>query len=144
MSRSKEAHITRHEAGAARCAVRASIFASAGTPRRVLVGIDSDPVVYAIAKGRSSSRAMNSLLRKLGPELLLSGTTVGPLRVASLQNPADAPSRLARVRTKPIENPAPWARRFVAGNIGALSLAPQLAGPRVVDDWLDQLPPTDS
>ena len=142
MKKSSRAHITRHEAGAGRCALRSAIFSAHGEPMRVILGIDSDPVVYAFAKGRSPSRRMNGMQRRLGMEMLIAGFYVGVLRIPSLQNPGDAPSRRQRVRRKPVPSGGVgWAKRFVGGDADALATAPQLAGKRPADKWLSQLPP---
>ena len=61
--------------------------------QRILCCVDSRVVLGAVTKGRSSSRKLNHVLRKLAYECLASSLTVDLLWVPSWANPADAPSR---------------------------------------------------
>ena len=61
--------------------------------QRILCCVDSRVVLGAATKGRSSSRKLNHVLRKLAYECLASSLTVDLLWVPSWANPADAPSR---------------------------------------------------
>ena len=55
----------------------------------------------AMAKGRSSSRALNSILRRLNALRLAAGLSVVVGYVNTLENPADKPSRqLQKVKKK--------------------------------------------
>ena len=44
---------------------------------------------------------------------------LGALPVGTAENPADDPSRLEPVR-RPVEEPAPWVLRFLAGDLSAI------------------------
>ena len=66
--------------------------------RRLLVVVDSRVVLGAVSKGRSSSREINFLLRKLGFWCLAHDIALELVWVPTWANPADAPSR-----SKPIE-----------------------------------------
>jgi hypothetical protein len=137
---SRRHHITRFELAAARTAVRAAIFSRKnGRSFRMINGIDSDPVVYALAKGRSS-RKLNVILRRLAAEQLLAGVYLGVLRIPTHQNPADAPSRRARVRRSPVCESAKWASAFVTGDLAALQKGPGVQRKRVGHKWLAELP----
>ena len=87
---------------------------------RQIIGIDSKVVEGIIAKGRSSSRELNLLMRSLAADMLVGDIQLGILGLASKHNPADEPSREKRVRkANPAAAPA-WARNFVAGDVIAL------------------------
>jgi hypothetical protein len=69
--------------------------------------IDSRVVVGAMAKGRSSSRQLNRLLRETMLHGIAFGVFVAPLWIGTEYNPADAPSR---DRNLPARLPLPeWA-----------------------------------
>ena len=61
--------------------------------QRILCCVDPRVVLGAVTKGRSSSRKLNHVLRKLAYEYLASSLTVDLLWVPSWANPANAPSR---------------------------------------------------
>ena len=67
--------------------------------RRLLVLVDSRVVLGAVSKGRSSSRKVNFLLRKLWFWCLAHDVALELEWVPTWANPADAPSR-----NKPIES----------------------------------------
>jgi hypothetical protein len=60
---------------------------------RLLLAVDSSVVYYSLKKGRCSSPAMLSLLRRFSSLVLASGVTVLPVWVPSALNPADSASR---------------------------------------------------
>ena len=62
-------------------------------PTRVLTLVDSSVVFYALSKGRSSSRPLLKVFRRLSALLLASNVFPIPIWVPSDLNPADAPSR---------------------------------------------------
>ena len=125
--RNPTAHITRFEAGAARAAFRAQTFRAKTPGFRALDGVDCDPVAFALAKGRSRSHRLNSVFRRLSCEALLAEGYPAVLRIPSLKNPSDAPSRRRRVRSRPAyysRGPdQTWAERFVRGDTSALDCA---------------------
>jgi hypothetical protein len=63
------------------------------TNRRGIICVDSRVALGAAAKGRSSSRALNCVLRRLAGLCLGAGLTLEFRWVPSAFNPADAPSR---------------------------------------------------
>ena len=63
------------------------------SPGRVLVFIDSRVVLGACAKGRSSARKLNRVLRKVAAECLGGGYTLDLVWVPTWANPGDVPSR---------------------------------------------------
>ena len=73
-----------------------------------------------LAKGRSSSRELNLLLRSLAADMLVGDIQLGILGLASKHNPADEPSREKRVRRANPATAAAWARDLVAGLITAI------------------------
>ena len=84
---------------------------------RILLGCDSDVVCGVLSKGRSSSRRLNVLVRKLVVQLLFSGAYPGLLRTPTDQNTDDAPSRRRTTRKGPLDAAPEWAARFVAGKL---------------------------
>ena len=112
-------HINLLEIQGARSLVR-RLARSSTTPCRQLCGLDSNVAVGALAKGRSSSRDVNRLLRSFLGEQLLGDIYIGTLPVGSQQNPADAPSRRRAVRRLPVDGAPAWAQRFVQGDPLAL------------------------
>ena len=60
---------------------------------RFLIAIDSRVCVGAIGKGRSSSRALNAVLRRLACVSLAANVEVRVIWVSTKCNPSDAPSR---------------------------------------------------
>ena len=98
---------------------------------------DSKVSVGATAKGRSSSFKVNGLLRSLVPFLLFGDVTVAILWVETQSNPADHPSRGARVPPPQIApkwmsaygvpGPALWGLEIFAG-AAVLTKAHRAAG----------------
>ena len=60
---------------------------------RFLIAIDSRVCVGAVGKGRSSSRALNDVLRCLACVSLAANVEVRVIWVSTKCNPSDAPSR---------------------------------------------------
>ena len=117
--RSKGEPINRGELRAVRTAVR-RLLRGGHFGVRQIVGIDSKVVEGIIAKGRSSSRELNLLMRSLAADMLVGDIQLGILGLASKLNPADEPSREKRVRrADPASAPA-WARALVAGDVTAI------------------------
>ena len=98
---------------------------------------DSKVSVGATAKGRSSSFKVNGLLRSLVPFLLFGDVTIAILWVETQSNPADHPSRGARVPPPQIApkwmsaysvpGPALWGLEIFAGT-AVLTKAHRAAG----------------
>ena len=127
--RSKGEPINRGELRGVRTAVR-RLLRGGHFGVRQIIGVDSKVVEGILAKGRSSSRELNLLLRGLAADLLVGDIQLGILGLASKHNPADEPSREKRVRRAAPDRAPEWARRFLAGNISAidfvLALDPRL------------------
>ena len=87
---------------------------------RQIIGIDSSVVEGVLAKGRSSSRALNLLLRSMAADMLVADIHLGVLPLRSKDNPADEPSREKRVRRADPAAAPEWARRLVAGDVFAI------------------------
>ena len=87
---------------------------------RQIIGVDSSVVEGVLAKGRSSSRELNLLLRGLPADMLVGDIHLGILPLASKHNPSDEPSRGQRVRKAAPDRAPEWARRLVAGEIQAI------------------------
>ena len=87
---------------------------------RQIIGIDSSVVEGVLAKGRSSSRALNLLLRSMAADMLVADIHLGVLPLGSKDNPADEPSREKRVRRADPAAAPDWARNFIAGDITAI------------------------
>ena len=117
--RSKGEPINRGELRGVRTAVR-RLLRSGQFGVRQIIGIDSKVVEGIIAKGRSSSRELNILMRGLAADMLVGDIQLGILGLASKHNPADDPSREKRVRKAKPETASAWARRFVAGEVTAI------------------------
>ena len=71
---------------------------SANFKQRLVALLDNLAACGAAAKGRSSSRRMNRLLRRLGAFLLAADVYIAPRYIASAVNPADPPSRRRSLR----------------------------------------------
>ena len=117
--RSKGEPINRGELRAVRTAVR-RLLRGGHFGVRQIVGIDSSVVEGVIAKGRSSSRELNFLLRSMAADMLVGDIHLGMLPLASKDNPGDDPSREKRVRKANPQTAAAWARDFVAGDVTAI------------------------
>jgi len=61
--------------------------------QRIVAFLDNQAACGAVAKGRSSSRRMNRLLRRLAAHLFAADVYLAPRYLASDVNPADPPSR---------------------------------------------------
>ena len=117
--RSKGEPINRGELRAVRTAVR-RLLRSGYFGVRQIIGVDSSVVEGVLAKGRSSSRELNMLLRSLAADMLVGDIHLGILPLASKDNPADEPSREKRVRKADPSAAPEWSRRVVAGDIAAI------------------------
>ena len=117
--RSKGEPINRGELRAVRTAVR-RLLRGGHFGVRQIIGVDSSVVEGVLAKGRSSSRELNLLLRSLAADVLVGDIHLGILPLASKDNPADEPSREKRVRTADPAAAPDWARRLVGGDITAI------------------------
>ena len=71
---------------------------------------DSQVVIGATAKGRSSSFKLNGILRSLLSSLIVKNISLGLLYVGTHSNPADYPSR--RVPLPPRCKPPQWCERL--------------------------------
>ena len=71
---------------------------AANTGQRIVGLLDNLAATGAAAKGRSSSRRMNRLLRRLGAFLMAADVYIAPKYVPSGVNPADPPSRHRSLR----------------------------------------------
>ena len=117
--RSKGEPINRGELRAVRTAVR-HLLRSGHFGVRQIIGVDAKVVEGILAKGRSSSRELNLILRSLAADMLVADIQLGILGLQSKHNPADQPSREKRVRkANPAAAPA-WARDLVVGLITAI------------------------
>ena len=87
------AHINELELRAVFTLLRSLARSSGNIGMRFGVLVDSSVVLGIAAKGRSCSRLLNSILRRLNAHVLASGFYVFFGYVASDANPADAPSR---------------------------------------------------
>ena len=94
--------------------IRENVYSS-----RVPVCTDSNVVLGAVAKGRSRAQHLRRLQQNFAAELLYFNIYLGALPVGTAENPADDPSRLEPVR-RPVEDPAPWVLRFLAGDLSAI------------------------
>ena len=88
--RSKGEPINRGELQAVRTVVR-RLLRSGTFGVRQIIGIDSQVVEGILAKGRSSSRELNLLLRGLAADMPVADIQLGILGLASKHNPADEP-----------------------------------------------------
>eukprot|EP00971_Amphidinium_carterae_P163105 3233581-Amphidinium_carterae.1 len=94
----EEEHINRLEGQAAKAAVKFAVRDQMHWGKRLVLLVDSQVIVHVLQRGRSSSRALNQMMRSLLPHLLGSKTTLVPLWVHTSCNPADDPTRGQRVR----------------------------------------------
>ena len=107
----QSAHINLQETRALRNAVR-SLVKKKGSedPQRKICFSDSRVCIGAVAKGRSSSCRLNTILRSLLSYLVLGRLTVCLIWIATGVNPADDPSRFVKLRAP--SAPPQWARAF--------------------------------
>jgi hypothetical protein len=89
-------HITVLEMRAVQTALRWLASRPDQRDSRVLLLVDSAPCVFALSKGRSSSRKIGLLrrLRSIAAVALSAGLTLVVRWIPSASNPADAPSRV--------------------------------------------------
>ena len=71
---------------------------AANSGQRLVALLDNQPATGAAAKGRSSSRRLNRLLRRLGAFLMAAEVYIAPKYLPSAVNPADPPSRRRSLR----------------------------------------------
>eukprot|EP00971_Amphidinium_carterae_P086158 1704589-Amphidinium_carterae.1 len=64
---------------------------------RAIIAVESQVAVWALKKGRSSSRALNQVLQTMLGDLLSTNVRLAPVWVAIECNPADAPTRRKRI-----------------------------------------------
>ena len=93
-------HINLKEARAYRTLVQRKAAEAKAHGSRQLVLKDSAVVRGAAAKGRSSSRRLNAILRPVVPDQLVANQTFGSLPVPTKHTPADDPSRDLPVRRR--------------------------------------------
>ena len=119
--RSKGEPINRGELRAVRTAVRRLLRGGHFGVRQIIV-IDSSVVEGVLAKGRSSSRELNLLLRSMAADMLVGDIHLRMLPLASKDNPGDDQSREKRVRKANPTSAAGWARNFLAGDVTAIDV----------------------
>ena len=76
-----------------------------------------------LAKGRSSSRELNLLLRGLAADMLVGDIQLGILGLASKHNPTDEPSCEKRVRKATPDRAPDWALRLLTEDVFAIDVA---------------------
>eukprot|EP00971_Amphidinium_carterae_P064053 1267896-Amphidinium_carterae.1 len=114
---------------------------------RVMIAVDSQVAVWAMRKGRSSSKALNHVLQTMLGETLSTGVRMCPVWICTEKNPADAPTRRRHIPA-PVEpddsyfvrrdmtlrehswtldlNEFEWQRRFgIAASTGRQELSKQ-------------------
>lgn len=112
-------HINIKEARAYRTFVRRAARDAARHHSRRLSLLDSSVTRGAAAKGRSSSRRLNAVLRPVVPEQLAANIQTGTLPVPTEFNPADDPTRGRRTRSKGRKPMPDWYTGIAAGEYGA-------------------------
>eukprot|EP00438_Fugacium_kawagutii_P020864 Skav209436 [mRNA] locus=scaffold805:189644:194096:- [translate_table: standard] len=75
-----------------------SILARSGSPKRIAIGVDSSVVRFATSKGRTSSRGLSSLLRRVTSLCVAAGLYVVLPFIPTRLNFADDPTREREVR----------------------------------------------
>ena len=91
----QEAHINELEAQALVAHVKRLLREKENQGRRFLVVLDSQVLYYAVGKGRSPSRRLNRILKRLSALVLFGDVYVLPVWTLSAWNYADIPSRRA-------------------------------------------------
>eukprot|EP00971_Amphidinium_carterae_P047413 934206-Amphidinium_carterae.1 len=94
----KVSHINRLEGQAAKAAVKYASKDVSQWGKRLVLLVDSQVVLHVLQRGRSSSYALNQVMRALLPFLIGAHMTVVPLWVHTSRNPADDPTRKMKVR----------------------------------------------
>jgi len=107
-------HINLKEARAVASAVRRDVGKVSSQGKRVVKLSDSMVNVRAWAKGRSSSRALNAVLRRSTVDQVWGGVYVGLLHVPTEDNALDDPTRGKEVREKlgPIVCSEEWREQW--------------------------------
>ena len=105
--------------------------------QRLLTASDSQVVLGALVRGRSSSASLNSKLKKALPTLLGSNTYNNVQYVPTGDNVADDPTRGRVCRPPPDEEPS-WVRDVKVGKYGALDAVLVDAG--IGDSQVARLP----
>ena len=106
----REEHINLLEARAFLFGVRHASRSPSRRGLRVLHLVDSEVVLGAVSKGRSSSWALNQLVRKVASHSLLWSTTPMMRFVPTYRNCADGPSRGKRIGVIPSPKFLKWQR----------------------------------
>lgn len=91
----QEAHINELEAQALVAHVKRLLREGENQCLRFLVVVDSQVLYYAVGKGRSPSRRLNRILKRLSSLVLFGDIYVLPVWTLSAWNYADIPSRRA-------------------------------------------------
>ena len=112
-------HINLKEARAYRTCVRRRAADAKAHGKRHLVFKDSAVVRGAAAKGRSSSRRLNAILRPVVPDQLVANQTFGSLPIPTKHNPADDPTPDLPVRRKPLTSYPTWLLDLDSGTYAA-------------------------
>lgn len=86
-------HINVLEAQSFLAAVKRSLRKSTGQHVRLLIFTDSQVVGHSVCRGRSSSRALNRVLRRIYAYCLAGSLQLTVAYYRSEHNPSDAPSR---------------------------------------------------
>ena len=107
---------------------------------RLLLASDSQVVLGALIKGRSSSRALNDVLKAYLPELLAFNTYTCPQYVHTTVNVADDPTRDRDCRAPQMEAPE-WLRQALEGEFKMMDEFLQSCG--LDDASMAQLPTDD-
>ena len=96
----QQEHINKLELRAVLTSIRWRIFKQRIKKTRFLHLVDSLVSLHILKKGRSSSRSLQRIIKKINALLLLSHTLVLLGYVDTASNPADAPSRRGMKKRK--------------------------------------------
>ena len=103
-----------------KAALEAEARKSRSSPNsRFLVGADSQVSLGSLIKGRSSSRGLNSLLRRFLPTILGCNVYTGWQYIASADNVSDDPTRRRDCRVPPQQVPE-WLEQAFGGEFKAM------------------------
>eukprot|EP00971_Amphidinium_carterae_P240838 4781184-Amphidinium_carterae.1 len=94
---SSDSHINVKELMAVRTALRHIVRDTRMWQTRAIIAVDSQVAVWALKKGRSSSRALNQVLQTMLGDLLSTNVRLAPVWIATECNPADAPTRRRKI-----------------------------------------------
>ena len=111
-------HINLKELKAYKTVVRRAAARASEHGTRRLVLLDSAVVRGAAAKGRSSSRRLNKVLRSIVCDQLAANLVFGSLPVPTRFNPSDDPTRDRRVRKRAARAYPGWLAGLDAGDYG--------------------------